>query len=473
MEFLKRLTSPCIRPRVRQVERASKPHIHRSRDMHSVDLCMMPGSSENERGGPLPAHTTTTNLGTALASAHVSECSQNVVDNSVEEQIEQSKSHWSQVVMSDTISDEEEVADNLREFEQLQSHSTWGSFFRTFGYDTKVSPSSGELEIREKFAEGGQAELFHAKVIWKNVKNNAGDLENGIDWFLKVYKRNFENEIEWVLKVFKKGTLLRYLQSQWPQGMLQFHAHRLERSTLGIPQDLMYTCHVGYGILLKNGRFAFLMKREREDLRNFIDHQMKLNIKKGFGPFVQDDVVYIMYRVAQGVEWLHKRNIVHRDLKASNVLHTSIGDDYLIADFECSIGVIGTGFWRAPEILQACRDRIVNTKPELFTKKANIYSYGMTCYEVVTGKLPFQGQRVTMEDVINGQRPEVPEYVGNWTSELLSMCWQSNPTSRPSIEKILEIILANSRVAKVINEEQMKWKLNPIGMQLRLSAKWI
>ncbi|KAG0587267.1 hypothetical protein KC19_2G153100 [Ceratodon purpureus] len=365
---------------------------------------------------------------------------------SLKEQIEQSKSHWSEIVVTDTISIEEEVADNLREFQRLQSHPAWGCFFKTFGYDTRDFSSSGSLEIGKKLAEGAQGELFHAKVTWKNPKSNEIDLEYGR---------------QWVLKVFKKGTLLRHLQSQWPQGMLQHHAEIQKRSSLGLSLGLLQTCDVCHGVLLENGRFAFMMQREKEDLRSFIDRQMKQNMKKGFGSLAQNDIEYIMSRIAQGVEWLHNRNIVHRDLKASNVLHTRISNDFIVADFECSVGVVGTGFWRAPEILQACKDGVVYAKIELFSKEVDIYSYGMTCYEVLSGKLPFQEQVVTLDDIINGKRPEVPEYVEDWIRELLNKCWQSDPIARPSIGEILEFILANSRQAKVVDEAQKKWKLNP------------
>jgi hypothetical protein len=96
--------------------------------------------------------------------------------------------------------------DNREVFMSLQLHATWGNFFRTFGYDLGIGfQSSGELKVGEKFAEGGQAELFHAHITWADPKYNEKDLEDGT---------------EWVIKVFKKGTLLRHLQSQWPKGYL-------------------------------------------------------------------------------------------------------------------------------------------------------------------------------------------------------------------------------------------------------------
>ncbi|KAG0554601.1 hypothetical protein KC19_12G104100 [Ceratodon purpureus] len=170
-----------------------------------------------------------------------------------------------------------------------------------------------------------------------------------------------------------------------------------------------------------------------------------------------------MYRVAQGMHQLHSYGIVHRDLKASNVLVDPSGDgEYLyccVADFESSVGVIGTGFWRAPEILQACRERNVSNRLELFSESADTYSYGMTCYEVLTGRVPFQNHPLSKEcalltDLVINQhlRPEVPEHVDDWARGLLEWCWQSDPAARPSFEEILSFIEANSEVDYIKEE---------------------
>lgn len=49
----------------------------------------------------------------------------------------------------------------------------------------------------------------------------------------------------------------------------------------------------------------------------------------------------------------------------------------------------GTGLWRVPEILQQLKDK-VPTSELVFTNKCDVYSYGMTCYEVVGGRIPFE-----------------------------------------------------------------------------------
>jgi serine/threonine protein kinase len=267
--------------------------------------------------------------------------------SSVEEQIERSKSHWSELAEMD--SDDEAVAeiDNVEVFRTLQLHPTWGFFFQTFGYDLGIYRSCGELEVGEKFAEGGQAELYYAQVKWQNPKLIEYDLNKGR---------------EWVIKVFKKGTFLRHLQLQMPPGFLQDRVNVLECAKLGNPLLMRYICQVLFGTLLKDGRFAFLMARETEDLRTRIDRLMMMRGGKNCGPFSKDDAEVIMYCIALGMDRLHNLGIVHRDLKASNVLlyEGKMGQGIFVADFECSVGIVGIGFFRAPEILQACKDRVVN-----------------------------------------------------------------------------------------------------------------
>ena len=370
--------------------------------------------------------------------------------SAVEEQIERSKSHWSTLVdKSECMEGEGEAeVDNVEVFKALQWHPTWGTFFQTFGYELNGGRYRrvGELVMGEKFAEGGQAELYEVHVKWQKPRHNEEDVRKGR---------------EYVLKVFKKGTFLRDLQLQLPKGLLWFIAE--ERTNWKSPTPKLlprYYCKVHRGILLKHGRFAFLMGKEHFDLRNLIERSMNSKRGKDCGPFSKEEAEAMMYNVALGVDWLHGHDIVHRDLKASNVLVQESENGWprwfcFVADYECSVGVVGTGFFRAPEILQACKERKINQRPEVFSTSADIYSYGMICYEILTGKLPFEDHPLANEcalltDLVINQnlRPEVPEYVEDWAHELLDRCWQSNPATRPTIGEILNLLLTNSIAVK-------------------------
>lgn len=114
--------------------------------------------------------------------------------SSIDEQIQRSKCHWSETVKlkdgdegaveasveeSDCNGGEEQErvkAGNMEVFEALLSHPTGGDFFHIFGDDEGFdSYSVGTLEVGEKSAEDGQAELYHAHVVWRNSKFNERD----------------------------------------------------------------------------------------------------------------------------------------------------------------------------------------------------------------------------------------------------------------------------------------------------------
>jgi serine/threonine protein kinase len=360
----------------------------------------------------------------AVRGTETEECS------SIEEQIENSKRHWTHLPEPGSISAEEVEETDEEVFQRLQLHPDWGDFFYIF--------RDSELVVaEEKFAEGGQAEIYAAQIRWRNSTPSQEELED--PW-------------KWVVKVFKQWPL-RDLQKQWPKGMLQFQKKRCHAGL-----SRRYNCDVVCGTLLKDGSFAFLMQREKEDLRTLIDRNMKGMVwsmwrkLRRCGPFSMEVAASLMYEIACGMEWLHDHDIVHRDLKAANVLVRQDGDQTycFVADYECSVGTVGTNFFRAPEILQALKDKSVSKKPEIFSKEVDIYSYGMTCYEILTGKLPFEGEKPYNFDVILKDRHtlQVPNYVDNWMHKLLRSCWEYDPKDRPTFTMIKEQLSENSKASQ-------------------------
>ena len=151
-----------------------------------------------------------------------------------------------------------------------------------------------------------------------------------------------------------------------PQGFLQVRVEEMENWNSPTPKLVpKLFSNVCRGTLLKDGRFAFLMDKDNFDLCNLIECNMKSRISKDCRPFSKEEVEGMMYHVVLGVDWLHRHDIVHRDLKASNVLVKEFKNSWLkwmcyVVDYECSVGVVRTGFFRALEILLACKERNVS-----------------------------------------------------------------------------------------------------------------
>jgi serine/threonine protein kinase len=364
--------------------------------------------------------------------------------NEEEEEVAEESNEEEEEGAEESNEEEEKAAaaSNVEEFNALKRVPAWNGFFRTFYGDDDDPYDLGELVMGKKFAEGGQAELYEAHVKWRYPVANEEDLRDGR---------------EYVLKVFKKGTFLKHLKSQFPQGLFKLHQEGMEatKSPSPVPR---YVCGVQRGMLLRDGRFAFLMEKEHLDLRGLIERNMQLKSGEDLGPFSKEDAEFMMYNVALGVDWLHSCDIVHRDLKASNVLMWEYKSGYpkwncFVADYECSIGVIGTGFFRAPEILQACKDRRTHQNVDVFSKAADVYGFGMICYEILTGKLPFEDHPPNDYNlVLGGKCLKIPKYVDNWICKLLGRCWQYDPNARPTIGEILDMILEHSIEARRYQE---------------------
>ncbi len=210
------------------------------------------------------------------------------------------------------------------------------------------------------------------------------------------------------------------------------------------------------------GNVWIVMERMAGDLRTLIDSRMRVRkgkrkgkLEKGGMPFDYNNTITMMMHIAQGMEDLHSCDLIHADLKASNILVTTLIMDYeeedngleqvsesmyfyvKIGDFESSAGIVGTLFWRAPEVLQALKDRV---QPVL-SPAADVYSFGMLCYELLTGLIPLEELEPNNYDaIISGQRPELPDHVNFTMQNLLRACWHAEPRKRPGWTTIISIL---------------------------------
>jgi tetratricopeptide (TPR) repeat protein len=197
-----------------------------------------------------------------------------------------------------------------------------------------------------------------------------------------------------------------------------------------------------------------VMELMQQNLRSLIDSKRCENGQ----PFELPVAVDIMAKIAEAMEYLHEQGVLHRDLKSSNVLVNRIEDgkeEYVvkIADFGMArmqkkknntsffmTVDVGATLWRAPEVFKN------EEGSQDYSFPADVWSYGITCYEVLTGEVPFEGETLAQlrQNILCGLRPILPETCPGVLKYLLMQCWSLMPYHRPNfsdIHKILKLYL--------------------------------
>nr|CCA16589.1 protein kinase putative [Albugo laibachii Nc14] len=143
---------------------------------------------------------------------------------------------------------------------------------------------------------------------------------------------------------------------------------------------------------------------------------------------------------AKGMSYLHhfKQPILHRDLKSPNLL---VDSDYTIkiSDFglarvkahvQTMTGNCGTVQWMAPEVLG-------NLK---YTEKADVFSFGIVVWEVMTGECPYEGLsqvQAALGVLSRNLRPGIPKNCPPFFQRLMRSCWDRQADLRPSFSQII------------------------------------
>jgi serine/threonine protein kinase len=183
-----------------------------------------------------------------------------------------------------------------------------------------------------------------------------------------------------------------------------------------------------------------------------------VNNESQVAPFELLEAVDIMLQVAEGMNYLHQNRVVHRDLKSKNILvkyneqerhvYARVADFGLsrIKELSCTYSNLtmdlGTTRWMAPELFGDSEDHDVGPSSSSsslkYHFKVDVYSFGMVCYEILTGCVPFfnfelAGLRKMIKD---GLRPDMPKQCPEQLSTLVEACYLPDPKARPSFPNI-------------------------------------
>ncbi len=209
---------------------------------------------------------------------------------------------------------------------------------------TKGNYIADRYEILDKIGAGGMSDVYKAK-----------DHILGREVAVKVLKQEFAEDVNFVTK---------------------FHSEAQSAAGLEDPNIVNI-----YDVGSDNGTYYIVMEYiEGITLKTYIEKKGQLNFK---------EAISIAIQVGRGIEAAHNKGIIHRDIKPQNIMISTEGKvkvtDFGIARASTSntihADVMGSVHYASPE--QARNGHVDG--------KSDIYSLGIVMYEMVTGRVPFDG----------------------------------------------------------------------------------
>jgi serine/threonine protein kinase len=141
---------------------------------------------------------------------------------------------------------------------------------------------------------------------------------------------------------------------------------------------------------------------------------LKLRIMRKEKDFIREKAHEILKQAATALAFMNAKGWVHRDVKPDNLLVNSAGEVRLI-DFALAQQIQkGMATWfRRKSKAQGTRSYMSpeQIRGELLDGRADIYSFGASAYELVTGRPPFRGQ--SSQDLLHkhiSEKPSTPQY---------------------------------------------------------------
>ena len=177
----------------------------------------------------------------------------------------------------------------------------------------------------------------------------------------------------------------------------------------------------------------------------------KLRQKKS--PFTEKEILNYLTQLCLALNHIHKKKIIHRDLKSGNIFLTKSGLVKL-GDFGISKGFkntwekartkVGTPYYLSPEI--------INSKP--YDAKSDIWALGVLLYEMMTFKMPFNANSLPALSlkILRGLYQPPPSYYSKDLINLVKLCLNLEPKKRPNAENILKMDFIKKRICGYLEE---------------------
>ncbi|XP_023636756.1 mitogen-activated protein kinase kinase kinase 3 isoform X2 [Capsella rubella] len=180
--------------------------------------------------------------------------------------------------------------------------------------------------------------------------------------------------------------------------------------------------------------------KDRSNLYIFLELVSQGSLQNLYKRYKLIDSVVSLYtkQILDGLEYLHDKGCVHRDINCANILVDTNGAvklaDFGLAKVSNNMKACkGNPFWMAPEVI----------KPKLncggYGSPADIWSLGCTVLEMRTGQIPYYDLEPVQAlfRIARGTLPEIPGYLSLDVRDFILKCLKVNPDERPTAAELL------------------------------------
>ncbi|CAI2183095.1 127_t:CDS:2 [Funneliformis geosporum] len=191
-----------------------------------------------------------------------------------------------------------------------------------------------------------------------------------------------------------------------------------------------------YGFIIQNSNYSVISKWGNHNLHDYLKNpslewRLKLSIARG---------------IANALNFIHKEEILHYDIKSDNIYLTSclqvklhgfrLAESASISPVMLSSASEDTDpRWTSPEKI----------RNKVYTKDSEIYSFSMVLWEIINHDIPFNGgmfPEVIKNKVLGGEHPQPERSNGTPVEyqEIMEKGWDINPNNRPTAQQMLDLL---------------------------------
>ena len=187
-----------------------------------------------------------------------------------------------------------------------------------------------------------------------------------------------------------------------------------------------------------------------------LSKKIKAQKQKIFGEkyFSEEKIMQYFYQICRGLQYIHSKNIIHRDIKSQNIFLMKNGK-LKIGDFGIAKAltetknnastVIGTPYYFSPEI--------INGEP--YNYKTDIWSLGVVLYEMCCLKLPFESNNIAQLSIkiMKGKYDPIPNRYSKNMANLIKDMLNIDQKLRPNITEVMQSpLIKNYHINKYSNK---------------------